>query len=352
MFTSTSTINLLFGFLCLILGTTHAAAFPTTETPISTIYQFEKGSWLENLAVGPTDDSILATRVDGPYLYRIHLPANPHANASTELVHTFSHFQSLAGITEYEPNAFAVIAGNLSLTDLAPGNFSIYSVRFPNDPPPHHHHPVVQKITDLPNSQFFLNGMTTLATCEEGEEESTVLFCDSLTGRVYRLSPQTGIYGLVLEDSTMKPSQPGNLGVNGIRTVTIGHDTYLYYDNSDTTTINRVRIDPATGRATGPYTTLARGHFADDLVFDHETGDVYVAAQKDNVLVRVTPDGHEAVVAGAPDRLTVAGPTSAVFGKGRQSRTLYVTTTGGSAAPINGTLTEGAKLMAFQVDCL
>jgi hypothetical protein len=51
----------------------------------------------------------------------------------------------------------------------------------------------------------------------------------------------------------------------------------------------------------------------------------WLAGNTANVIVKVTPDGIETAVAGALDQLTVAGSTSVVFGKGKDSRTLYAT---------------------------
>jgi hypothetical protein len=304
----------------------------TIKPVASAVYQFPSGAYLENLAIG--HEGILVTRADTPSLYQIKLPAKPHASAYTSLVHHFPNATGLMGITEYAPNTFAVIVGNFSMTKLVPGTWSVWSVQISD----RNLHSTIEKIVDLTEGQF-LNGMTTL-----NENTGAILIADSLAGCVYRLNVKTGAYEVVLEHGSMKAT--GAIGLNGIRTVTIGTETFLYYDNSKTTTVNRIAIDPVSGRAKGKYTTLAHGFYADDLTYDYETGDVWVAGNADNTIFRINSNGDEIVVANASSTPSVVTPSSLVFGKGRHSRTLFGTTYAGVAP--NGTVT-GGNLLAIDV---
>jgi hypothetical protein len=46
--------------------------------------------------------------------------------------------------------------------------------------------------------------------------------------------------------------------------------------------------------------------------------------------------------------MSVAGCTAAAFGRSKKDgKTLYVTTSGGQAVPVNGTVTEGGKVVAI-----
>lgn len=300
---------------------------------VSAIYQFPSGAYLENLAIAR--DGILVTRADTPSLYQIKLPNKPQASAHASLVHAFPNATGLMGITEYAPNTFAVIVGNFSMTKLSAGAWSVWSVRISET----NHHSTVQKIIDLTEGQF-LNGMTTL-----NENTGAVLIADSLAGRVYRLNIKTGAYEVVLEHESMKAS--GAIGLNGIRTVTLGDQTFLYYSNSKTTTVNRVAIDNITGFAKGDYATLARGFYADDLAYDHKTGNVWVAGNANNTIFRINSEGEEEeAIVNASSSPSVLNPSSLMFGKGRHSRTLYGTTYAGMTP--SGTVT-GGNLLAVEV---
>ncbi|KAJ5214407.1 hypothetical protein N7449_001576 [Penicillium cf. viridicatum] len=235
---------------------------------VTAVYQFPSGAYLENLAIGY--ESILVTRADTPSLYQSTLPARPYSSAYASLIYHFPNATGLIGITEYALNKFAVIVGNFSMTKLVSGTWL--------------------KIVDLVEGQF-LNRMTIL------NKTGAIFIADSLAGRVYRLDVKTGDYEVVLEYESMKAT--GAIGLNGIRTVTTATETFLYYDNSKTTTVNRVAIDLVSGRAKGKYITLAYGFYADDLAYDYETGDVWVAGNADNTIFRINFGGEEIVVANA-----------------------------------------------------
>ncbi|OQD71179.1 hypothetical protein PENPOL_c001G01465 [Penicillium polonicum] len=325
---SSMLIPTFFLFIATLVSCTPTRAI---KPAITAVYQFPRGAYLENLAVG--HESILVTRADTPSLYQIKLPARPHASAYASLIHHFPNATGLMGITEYAPNTFAVIVGNFSMTKLAPGTWSVWSVQIFDK----NQHSTIEKIVDLVEGQF-LNGMTIL------NETGALLIADSLVGRVYHLDVKTGAYEVVLEHESMKAT--GAIGLNGIRTVTTATETFLYYDNSKTTTVNRVAIDPVSGRAKGEYITLAHGFYADDLAYDYDTGDVWVAGNADNTIFRVNADGEEIVVANASSTPSVVAPSSLAFGKGRYSRTLFGTTYAGVAP--NGTVT-GGNLLAIDV---
>jgi hypothetical protein len=314
---------------------------------ISTLYQFPHGSWLENLEAGPSN-SILATRLDIPAVYQIiplQAPCDPDAEiVSAKLIQSFPSATGALGIAEYRKNHFAVITGNYSLETHSStvGSYAVWDVRFSGAVLDHI---AAKKITDIPEAGF-LNGMTVM-----NKSSGTLLIGDSWNGTVYRLDPDTGDYEVVLEDETMKPPAGENLGLNGVHTVTIGHETFLYYTNSLKETLNRVRIDPVSGRATGPYTTLATGVWGDDFTYDRVSGDIYVAGNFENIVTKLNLEGSTEAIIGAENQLTVAGATSVLLG-GESDRTLYVATSGALAAPVNGTITEGAKIVAIKIEQL
>jgi hypothetical protein len=337
-----------------ILGSLLAVSFAALsaaapQNAISTIYQFPHGSWLENLETGP-GGSILTTRIDTPTLYQITTPrggssspCRPSDNtASAKLIQSFPGATGALGVVEFKTNHFAVVAGNYSLTthESARGSYALWDVWFSGA---RLHRVSAKKIVDIPEAGF-LNGLTVL---NKNKHSATLLVGDSWDGVVYSVNPETGDYEVALEDKTLKPEEGQNLGVNGIHPVAIGDETFLYYTNSLKETVSRVQINPITGRAIGPYTTVATGVWGDDFTYDAATGDLYVAGNFENVVTKVNRDGHVEQVFGAETELTVAGATSTlVQGQGR-GKTLYVATGGALAAPVNGTITEGAKIVAI-----
>ncbi|KAL4872325.1 hypothetical protein BDV12DRAFT_210840 [Aspergillus spectabilis] len=317
------------------------------KIPISTLYQFPHGSWLENLENGPSN-SILATRLDIPALYQItpsQARCGPGAGSpSVKLIQSFPGVTGALGVAEYKKNHFAVAVGNFSLETKEPtaGSYSIWDVWFSGA---RLDRVSAKKITDIPEAGF-LNGLTIL-----NKHTGALLIGDSWKGVVYRLDPATGDYKVIHEDETMKPPAGTNLGLNGIHTVTIGKETFLYYTNSLKETLSRVQINSISGRAIGPYTTLATGVWGDDFTYDAATGDIYVTGNFENIVTKLNRDGLVEGIIGAKTQLTVAGATSALLG-GENDRTLYVATSGALAAPVNGTITEGAKIVAIQIDQL
>ncbi|KZV92136.1 hypothetical protein EXIGLDRAFT_769324, partial [Exidia glandulosa HHB12029] len=76
----------------------------------------------------------------------------------------------------------------------------------------------------------------------------------------------------------------------------------------------------------------------------------FVAFNNGNQLLRVTRDGKTDVVLGAQDSAVLPGPTSAQLS--HDGHTLYVTTSGSGGNPINGTFSEGPRVIAIDVQHL
>lgn len=300
-----------------------------TSSNARAVYQFEDGTWVENLALRP-NGNLLVTRVDQPEVYEID-PSS--SGVAPKLIHNFAGYTSVFGISEVSSDVFAVVTGNFSLSTFATeaASFGVWQVDLSG-----RSNTTASQITDIPEG-VFLNGMTTLSS-------SAVLVSDSSAGVVYRVDTQTGAYNIVLDDDTMDAPANASLqiGVNGIRY----RNGYLYYQNLFGKLFCRVPIDAATGEATGAYEVVAENAYADDFALDAQ-GVAYAANGFENEILKISPDGDVEIFAGALDSTLFAGATSAQFGA--NPSILYVTTGGGLAAPINGTYTEGAKIMALSL---
>ncbi|KAF9765123.1 hypothetical protein IL306_002645 [Fusarium sp. DS 682] len=193
----------------------------------------------------------------------------------------------------------------------------------------------------------FLNGVAAIP----GRPDA-VLVSDSLAGFVGRLDLSTGVF----DDSAfvfpeMAPISAGAFGINGIKV----RNNYLYFTNSNAVKIYRIQITAAGYPAKGAKPQLvadlsSSASFFDDFEFD-TNGNIYAATNFDNSIVFVdVKTGKWKTVVGGVHEMTVAGSTAAAFGRGKKDKnTLYVSTSGALGKPVDGTKTEGAKVVAVKI---
>jgi hypothetical protein len=201
--------------------------------------------------------------------------------------------------------------------------------------------PEISKAADILESGL-LNGLTTLPGVPD-----TILIADSTLGAVWKLNIKTGVYSIVIQipDMSAPPEAALSIGINGLRV----RDDYLYFTNTGSISFLRVKIMPeGTVFPGATVETLYVGDTGvDDFAFDKD-GTAFIDTNSGNTVVAVGQDGKSVIVAGALGQLTVAGDTSAVFGRGRgDCDILYVATCGGLASPVNGTVTEPGKVVGI-----
>ncbi|KAJ5159123.1 uncharacterized protein N7500_008774 [Penicillium coprophilum] len=285
------------------------------------IYRFPNGTWLENIAVRPNGNLLVAV-LSTAELWEID-PSTPSGPSSARLVHHFDGAEDADGITELSPDLYAVIASN-----------SVWTIDLRS-----HESAKPTLIAKLPAG--YLNGIATL------DEGNAVAITDSQLGRVWRLDIRSGTYDVIHQDETMAANTDMGLllGVNGLKIV----GDYMYYSNTPKRIFCRVRIDTHTGQASGPYEVISNDTMADDFAIGpHGIG--YLAGIRDNVVIRVFPNGYHEIIAGSKGSTDLMTATSAAFGRTRKDHNvLYVTTGGETELPVNGTSTRGGKVMALSV---
>lgn len=312
----------LLGSLLLLLAFIHTLCLAYSPD-LREIYRFSNGTWVENIAVRPNGNLLVAV-LSTAELWEID-PSISSGPSSAHLVHHFDGAEDADGITEISPDIYAVIASN-----------SVYTI----DLKSHETAPKAILIAKLPAG--YLNGIAAL------DEGNAVAITDSQLGLIWYLDIRTGSYSVIHQDETMAANHDMDLllGVNGLKIV----DDYMYYSNTPKLIFCRVRIDTHTGRALGPYEVISHDTRADDFAIGPH-GVAYLAGIVDNVVTRVFPNGYHEVIAGSKDSRDLMTATSAAFGRTQRDRNvLYITTGGETKLPVNSTSTRGGKVMALSVE--
>lgn len=334
--------------------------------PNHIITQFPSPTWLENIVVRSNGDLLLTEFAPTANLYLVSNP-NPNTNPNQHLIHTFDSVQGLAGIAEPAEDLFVVVGGNITLggngtvSNNASGNgsspFFAWIVDFRDNTilPLQGVTTDGQQETTKQNINITQIAQLTAALLPNGVASipgnpDTVLIADSFAGLVWRLDIQTGSHKVAVKVPEMSAptnsSGGGVVGINGIKM----HLGYLYWINSATVKIYRVKLDRdgyREGKGTAAVETVAdlssQRTFLDDFTIDDD-GVIWVVTNSDNTLLAVKEGKKAVLVGGGKTELTFAGDTAAAFGRDYRSRKmLYVTTCGGLRAPVNGTVTEGGR---------
>ncbi|KAH7186396.1 hypothetical protein BKA60DRAFT_602686 [Fusarium oxysporum] len=325
-------------FLLVLAAAAFSSLALSKSLPWATLTQLEHGTFLESIA----------TRSNAA-IYTIRSPQTGHN--SLQKLFSVPSIQSIYGITQIKSSrrsteTFIFVGGNsTSPGHTITGSFGAWAVDFDllnNDFQ-------LRKTSDMGTDSRFLNGVTAIPGISD-----IVLVADSANGLVGRLNITTGIFdtSAFRYPLEMVPVEGARLpiGVNGIK-IRGGH---LYWTNSFQASIYRIAITPngypAKGIRPKIVTDLSNGvGFLDDISFDFR-GNIYAATNLDNSIVRIyiTTKAWKTIIGGIGE-MTVPGCTSVVFGhRSLEKEILYVSTSGAIATPVNGTETEGAKVVAIK----
>ena len=293
---------------------TRPTSSPRSTPNIQTIHQFS-GVTLENLAPR-SNGHLLLTATNQPHLYDI----DPRTSSSTPItLPDISGVHSILGIAETAPDVFAVAAGIYDTSNEVPtfGSFSVWSVNMNTA------QPTVKLITAIPEAQG-LNGLAAL-----NGFSGTVLVADSILGAVWKVNVATGAYSMAIQNSNFAPSASApvghSLGINGLRTV----GNSLYFTNSAQGIFGSIRINPD-GSAAGEVEVLATRAQPSELYDDFDmdpAGNAWITTHAGvqgapGIIYEVTRGGVQTSMTG--EGTSFNQPTSARFGRGSQSGTLYV----------------------------
>lgn len=310
--------------------------------PVTTIYQFPPGTWVENLAVR-RNGLLLVVANTSPLLYQLD-PQSSTEEPPVVLYDFSAAGNGIQSITEVSEDVFAVEVATCNLTALSctRGSFSVWEanlqqggyggsggggVR-------------VRKVSDFPESGG-LNGMATLKRDDAG---STILIADSVLGAIWRLDMRTGENSVVIRDESLAgvfDTIP--IGVNGLQI----RGNRLWFTNTGKGTLNVMPIDPVTGEKRGEARVVAAGLLPDDFELREEIEAFVCNATNDQLLVVGPLTGRGAAAPKVKVAAELAGPTSVRRGRSRVDqarRSLYVSTIGGFAQWVAGNVTVGGTV--------
>lgn len=306
------------------------------------ISTFPSGTWVENLVPRSEDGNFVATLLSAPEVY---LLSSTNAFAPLLLAQFPAH-TGVFGVVELGHDIFYAIVGNFSVKTFVstPGSYGIFKIDLNGHAAGSHtagHGKLskqaakgvkVTKVADLPNAGL-PNGLTVL-----NPNTGILLVADSTKGLVWSVNVFTGHTAIAINDPSMAPNATLSgglpLGINGL-SVSNG---YLYYDNSNYVTFNRIAINSTTGHPTGSAEVLADQEFAnifpDDFTLDF-AGGLWFACEYGHIayLAGVSSGTFQpGIVAVAGNSTGPVGLTSAKFGTSAEDLkrgSLYVATNGG-----------------------
>ena len=285
------------------------------------IYQFPNRPFtdIENVGARPNGQLLLNT-INSPTTYLLD---PDQVGASPVLIHTYPNASSTLGITEIQPDVFAIVVGNYSTSTKTgiKGSFTIWTLDLQNGEPG-----IATQATSIPEAEA-LNG----ATLVPGTK-NLILVADSSLGAVWSVNVSSGAYTLAIQSSEFDPDT-FPLGINGVHT----RGMTLYFTDSAKNIYGSIPITRQ-GSAAGPVSIIAHApayaEAYDDFTFD-SSGNAFITGHP-NAVFKVTPSGAQSLL--ARNDFVFDQPTSAVFGRRSpgQESTLYVVTGGDASRPASG----------------
>jgi hypothetical protein len=308
----------------------------SSDLPVEVIYEFPKGTWIENLVIRPSG-SALVIAFSAPNIFEVPISKD----STPRLIHTFENSTGVSSIAESSsPDVYFAITGNFSFANFSAiaGSYSIHRLDFDNCTD----ELVVTELAALP-SLIMPNGMMSIP------HTPYVLIADSIAGIVYRFDTEKLTLTTYLDDPLLKPSGTSlQAGVNGIKF----SRGYFYFSNTNQELVARVPVSGRYATLHGKPQVVASQTLVDDFIVNDFNGDIFIAGDGVNELSFVSAwrnDTDPETLLGSPNSTILAGPTAAVWARGEEGRTLIVSTNGGILGYLNGNHTIGGRINRINV---
>ncbi|KAJ4389812.1 hypothetical protein N0V93_007284 [Gnomoniopsis smithogilvyi] len=317
--------------------------------PVRLLYEFPYDTYVENLAVRP-NGQILVTPLNIPQLWLVE----PDLPGEAFVAYEFPGVLGLTGIVEYQPDVFAVVTGNFSVSTGDPGlgTWAIWSidlggVNITSNETTLASPPRVRKITTISEATA-LNGLSVLSSAEE----QYLIVGDVKTGVIYSAEVETGEYAAIVNNTYTEPAPIygfGTAATDGIKVV----EDVLYFGNCGQGIFVKTHLNASDGTPVGDFEVVATKLTSldqwDDFTFDCE-GKVFIAAGGANTVQRIDSRGSVKIIAGNLNSTAIAEATATKFGRRENDDdVLYVTTAGGVATPVDGTIILGGQVLAIEM---
>ncbi|EFQ96797.1 hypothetical protein MGYG_08722 [Nannizzia gypsea CBS 118893] len=319
---------------------------PSLPLPYRVLHQFPDPTYLQSLYVRSNGDILVTTAWPNGTIYYVSGPTTKSPKV-TEVYQFDSKIANVAtSIIETRPDVYAFYAGKqVHLGIGINGTFGVWELDL--RPTRRRFNPgkaIVKELVHIPYGGL-LSGLEVIP-----DKPSTLLVADSTVGVIWHVDTIARKYKLGIEDPTMRGPAwaPTQFGIDGLQY----HKGYLYWTNSFEARVYRIRTTRqgfAAPGAKGELVKEVRSFFLDNFTFGPRNDDtMWIATNADNRLITVSPDGNVTAVLGEPDELTMSGVVQPAFGKlPGDTNTLYAITSGAFNFPINGTVTEGGKIVAI-----
>lgn len=275
---------------------------------------------------------ILATNLEQGLVYDV----DPHnSNAVPVVVATFGQGFVPSGIVEVGNDVFYVNngLGDPSTFNFTPNSSSIWKLDMNTYSSTGQ--ASISKLIDIPEARF-LNGMVTAS-----QQRGVVFTSDSLGGVIYEVDVFGPSYKVLLDHPLLKPNSTAfpQVGVNGLRIA----NSKLYWCNTNFGYLGTFPLSPSGALDPTPQLITNKVGAADDFDIDHQ-GNVWLAENVRQTLVRVSPAGVIDIIAGGINSTDLLGPVSARFGRQGDQGTLYISTDGLSFNAKRVPLTTAGKI--------
>lgn len=314
----------------------HEAVLPL---PIRQIHEVSNPLYLNDILVRTNGDLLMTTIWPNGSVYSVRNPSSESPEIST--VVTGKGINSITSIYEVEPNLFQCLGGTNTIPGMGvESSFSIWELDLRNSAMK----PALRQLVHLQDIGL------AAAIVPIPNHANKVLVVDSKFGTVSRIDTSTGLTEIIMRDPTMQPPVWAPIPV-GVAHALL-HKGYLYYSLIFDALVYRIRLTEDGYLYPGASPEIqARIHSisADGLTMGPGgvmSDDMWVSTDADNRLAHISPDGNVTWVLGAPDEQTVLGCTGLAFGKKPgEEMLLYMTTNGGINNPLEGSYTEGGRLV-------
>ncbi|KAF5393638.1 hypothetical protein D9757_000421 [Collybiopsis confluens] len=294
---------------------------------VQTVHSFPNGTIMENLAIR-SNGQILATIITAPNLYLL----DPKVNSTATLLHSFTGYQVVFGITELKDDQFYVVTGNATVATMTSVQGSWVAWRVDMNAYSRGSKNFVSMVAHLPGPKM-VNGIGVLS-----KDAGLLYLADPFGGAISVLNVNNGHQYVAINNSYTVAGPPFTtpLGANGVHVYQANSRAtpYVYWSNTAQSILVRMPIHLSDGTPAGNPEVILSGFETDDFTFDSQ-GNVLQAVMGSNSIFRINPNTKKfTVVGGSVNSTDLAAPSAIQIGRlDNDKNVAFVTLNGGGKVP-------------------